>query len=192
MMKTLFIRFKSLLTLGLVLLSISFVWFALTSYHQAKQIIAEEEVLSETGKIENVTEQEMISEPKITIVPQENKEITDNFFSEYRLERERARSEQVEILNEIINNPNSNVEVRLDAQEKLLWLTNNLGKETKIENALFAKGFTDAAVAIESQAIMVIVPSQGLREDEIARIADIVIKIAECKLEDVVIVPKAP
>jgi stage III sporulation protein AH len=192
MMKTLFIRFKSLLTLGLVLLSISFVWFALTSYHQAKQIIAEEEVLSETGKIENVTEQEMISEPKITIVPQENKEITDNFFSEYRLERERTRSEQVEILNEIINNPNSDVEVRLDAQEKLLWLTNNLGKETKIENALFAKGFTDAAVAIESQAIMVIVPSQGLREDEIARIADIVIKIAECELEDVVIVPKAP
>ncbi|MDD2432687.1 MAG: SpoIIIAH-like family protein [Clostridia bacterium] len=191
-MKTFFIRFKSLLTLGLVLLSVSFVWFALTSYHQAKQIIAEEEVFSETGKTDNVTAQEIVSESKITIVPQENKEITDDFFSEYRLERERMRSEQLEILNEIINNPNSNAEAKSEAQEKLLWLTNNLGKETKIEKALLAKGFVDAAVAIESQAIMVIVPSEGLRQDEVAKIADIVIKIAECELEDVVIVPKGP
>jgi stage III sporulation protein AH len=186
-MKTFFIRFKSLLTLGLVFLSVSFVWFALTSYHQAKQTIVEAEVLSETEKGDN---QEITPEPRITIVPQENKKITDDFFSEYRLERERMRSEQLEILNEIINNPNSNAEAKFEAQEKLLWLTNNLGKETKIEKALLAKGFVDAAVAIESQAIMVIVPSEGLRQDEVAKIADIVIKIAECELEDIVIVPK--
>jgi len=193
-MTTIILRFKSLFTIGLVILSISFVWFALTSSNLGKDFSAEDDNLMMTDKTEgfSLESEDVITEPKITIISEEDKELKDNFFSEYRLERERTRSEQVEILNEIINNPNSDVEVRLDAQEKLLWLTNNLGKETKIENALFAKGFTDAAVAIESQAIMVIVPSQGLREDEIARIADIVIKIAECELEDVVIVPKAP
>ena len=37
---------------------------------------------------------------------------------------------------------------------------------------------------------MVVVPSEGLRDDEIARIADIVTMISD-KMEDVVIVPKA-
>lgn len=190
-MTTLFIRFKSLMVFGLVLLSMSFVWFVLTSYHQEEKIAAEVESISETENAEAAAEQEKVSEPSIMIVSQEEKEVKDSFFSEYRLERERTRSEQVEILNEIINNPNSNAEVRSDAQEKLLLFTKNLGQETKIENALLAKGFTEAVAVIEAPSVMVIVPSQGLRQDEIARIADLVIKIAGCKMEDVVIVPKA-
>jgi stage III sporulation protein AH len=192
-MTTIFIRFKSLLTFGLMLLCLSFVWFAFTSSsQQEKKTVAGEEELAVLEKPKEVMEKETISEPSITIIPERGNEITDSFFSEYRLERERTRSEQIEIFNEIINNPNSNAEVRLDAQKKLLWLTNNLGKETKIESALVAKGFTDAAAVIESPTVMVVVPSQGLRQDEIARIADLVMKITECKMEDVVIVPKAP
>ncbi|MGI6144616.1 MAG: SpoIIIAH-like family protein [Clostridia bacterium] len=192
-MTTIFLRFKSLLTLGLIVLSISFVWFALTSGYQGKNFLAEDEhpAMLEETEGDRLEPEEVSTQPQITIISEEEKELKDNFFSEYRLERERTRSERVERLNEIINNPNSSEDIRLKAQEELLWFTNNIGKETKIENALLAKGFTDVISVIEKESVMVVVPSEGLRDDEIARIADIVTMISGCKMEDVVIVPKA-
>lgn len=203
-MRMIYIRFKTIGTFGLALLCVSFIWFAMTSFQREKQAVTQEAVTQEVVTVEDplpVTEtttdskqdsqeDEVTMLPTITIVPQEGKEVKDNFFSEYRLERDRTRSEQVEILNEVINNSNTAAQTRLNAQQKLLLLTDNLGKESKIENALIAKGFPDAAAVIQPHSVMVIVPTKGLRQDEIARIADIVTKIAECKIEDVVIVPK--
>jgi len=191
-MTTIILRFKSLFTIGLVILSISFVWFALTSSNLGKDFSAEDDNLMMTDKTEgfSLESEDVITEPKITIISEEDKELKDNFFSEYRLERERTRSEQAERLNEVINNLNSSEDIRLKAQEELLWFTTNIGKEIKIENALLAKGFTDAISVIEKESVMVVVPSEGLRDDEIARIADIVTMISGCKMEEVVIVPK--
>jgi len=191
-MTTIFLRFKSLITFGLIILSISFVWFALTLNPQGKDFLAEGDNLMMEEEPEGVTfePEDVIAEPQITIISEEDNQLKDNFFSEYRLERERTRSEQVERLNEVINNPNSSEGIRLKAQEELLWVTNNIGKEIKIENAILAKGFTEAISVIEKESVMVVVPSEGLRDDEIARIADIVTMIAGCKMEDVVIVPK--
>ena len=192
-MTTIFLRFKSLFTFGLIILSISFVWFALTSSHLKMDFLAEDDdhlVMTKETEGSKLESGDVIAEPQITIISEEEKELKDNFFSEYRLERERTRSEQVERLNEVINNPNSSEDIRLKAQEELLWFTNNMGKEIKIENALLAKGFTDAISVIEKESVMVVVPSEGLRDDEIARIADIVTMISGCKMEDVVIVPK--
>ncbi len=183
-MKTIFIRFKSVCVLGLMCLSVSFIWFVLNSHYQTQIALLEEKVISEMP-----TKTEPVLETGITIVSQEPEQTTRDFFSEYRLERERMRSEQLEILHQIINNPHSDTESKAEAQEKLLWLSGSLGKEVKIEKALQAKGFHDVAVAVETEVIMVIIPTEGLRQDEIAKIADIVIKIAECDLEDVVIVP---
>lgn len=195
MMTTIFIRFKNLLTFGLVILSISFIWFALTANNMSNDSIAEEDnyisAVDETDIGEQAESEGTLSQPHITIISEEDKELKDNFFSEYRLERERTRSEQVERLNEIINNPNTSVDIRMKAQEDLLWFTNNLGKETKIETALLAKGFSDAVTVIESESVMVVVSSEGLREDEIARIADIVTFISGYNMEDIVIVPKS-
>lgn len=177
-MTTIFIRFKSLLVFGLALLCVSFVWFIITSFDQEQKIMQEEASPSLTE-----------TKSTIAIVPEEKTE-KDSFFSEYRLERDRTRSEQVEVLNELINNANSSTEVRADAQQRLLLLTENLGKETKIETAVMAKGFTEAVAVMQAQSVLIIIPSEGLRQDEIAKIADIVTKIAECKWEDVIIVPK--
>lgn len=196
-MKMIYIRFKTIGTFGLVVLCVSFVWFAMTSFQWERNVaakkainVADAPLVAET--VSDAKAEEAGSLSTVTIVPQEEKEVAvkDDFFSEYRLERDRTRSEQVEILNEVINNPNTAAQTRLDAQQKLLLLTDNLGKESKIENAIIAKGFQEAAAVIQPHSVMVIVPTKGFRQDEIARIADIVTKIAECRMEDVVIVPK--
>ncbi|MCR4442227.1 MAG: SpoIIIAH-like family protein [Peptococcaceae bacterium] len=185
-MKTVFIRFKSLLAFGLVLLSVSTAWLAVTGWEKRQTIQALQE------KEVQVSSFDAEPGPTVTIVPQDPGKTEDSFFSEYRIERERTRGEQIEILREIVSNPNSSAQMRQEAQSKLIRISDNLEKESKIENTLVAKGFKDAVVVIQQEAVMVIVSSGGLRQDEIARISDIVVKVVGCKQEDVVIVPKAP
>ncbi len=199
-MRTIYIRFKSLFIFGLIILGVSFVWFSINSLQQENLLAQkgtdatdqsiEQEIAAETGsETESATE----AKPMITLLPEENMAQANqerDFFNEYRIERERTQSEQMEILNDIIHNPNSSAQIRTDAQQKLMGLTENLSREAKIESALIAKGFAEAIAVLQEPSVMVIVPSEGFRQDEIARIADIVSKIAECRWEDVIIVPK--
>lgn len=189
-MRTVFIRMKSLLAFALILLSAAFVWVGLEAVDTYRAALLEEQQPPDpetTGVVQELPD----TEPVVAITPQDNSIGKDNFFSEYRIERDRTRSQQVEILREIVNNPNSSAQVRQEAQQKLIRIAENLEKESKIENALIAKGFKEAVAVIQQSSVMVIVQSSGLRQDEIARISDIVIKVTDCRLEDVVIVPKA-
>ena len=188
-MTTIIIRLKSLIVFGLVLLSISFIWLGVTRWDKYKDVFKEKERLVQTAPAEQDGGKEF-KQPVVAIV-QEEKGVKDDFFSEYKMERERTRSGQIEILREIVSNPNSSAQMRQEAQQKLIKISDNLEKESKIENALVAKGFKEAIVEIQPEAVMVIVPSNGLRQDEIARISDIVIKVSGCRMEDVVIVPKS-
>lgn len=179
-MTTVFIRIRSLMIFGLALLSVSIVWLGVVNYNK----------VAKAPPVEN--NQPAAVQPTVTIVDQAlvvNKD--NNFFSEYRIQRDKVRSECQESLREIVNNPNSSSQMRQDAQQKLIKITDNLEKESKIENTLIAKGFKDAITMIQPESVMIIIPSTGLRQDEIARISDVVVKISGCKMEDVVIVPKA-
>lgn len=185
-MKTIFIRLKSLVIFGMILLSITFFWLGLGEWQKYRNNVTEQEKAVQSADTLTLTE------PMVTIVAEEESTGKDDFFSEYRLQRERTRSEQLEILREVVSNPNSSAQVRQQAQLKLIEIADNLEKVSKTENTLIAKGFRDAIVVMQEQAVMVILPSEGLRQDEIARVADMVVKIMGCKLEDVVIVPKTP
>jgi len=189
-MTTIYVRFKSILTFGLIVFSLSFLWFSFQTLQQEYGPTQE----TATG-VSELTNEETAPDSNglMTLVPEEQNEQsikTNNFFSEYRLERERTLSEQTELLQEIIANEHSSAQMRTDAQQKLIGLTENLSREAKIENALLAKGFSEAIAVIQEPSVLVIVPSEGFRQDEIARIADVVTKIAQCRWEDVVIIPK--
>lgn len=192
--KIFFIRLRSLLVFGMVLLAGSIAWIGLSSldiYQEAVQRINQEAVNPEKEGTIAPTFEPGAEGPTVAIVPQETVPSKDSFFNEYKIERDRKRSEQVEILREIVNNPNSSSQMRLEAQQKLISISDFLEKESKIENALVAKGFREVVSVIQQGSVMVIVQSNGLRQDEVARISDIVVKVTGCKPEEVVIVPKA-
>lgn len=193
---TFFVRLRTILIFGVVLVCASLIWIGFAGLDKYKEVLNDKLGFS-IEKVEEVDgevleESTTQIEPSVTIAANEENAKRDNFFNEYRIERDRRRSESVEILREIVNNPNSSASMRQEAQQNLISIADVLGKESKIENALVAKGFKDAVVVIQKEAVMVIVPSSGLRDDEIARISDIVIKVVGCKMEDVVIVPKTP
>lgn len=190
-MTTIYIKLKNLLFFGVILLFVAFLWLGLAGWN-AKNNIANQDNISNNSI--NADEGDKVSPqvvPTVTIQPQDEQANKENFFIEYRLERDRTRSERIEILRGIVSNPNSSSQMRQEAQKKLINISDNIDKESKIENALIAKGFNDAIAVIQTESVMVIVASNGFRQDEIARISDIVIKVTGCKLENVVIVPKA-
>ncbi|MDW7674946.1 MAG: SpoIIIAH-like family protein, partial [Bacillota bacterium] len=77
--------------------------------------------------------------------------IESSYFMEYKLERDRIRSRQIDILREIVNNPNSISENRMEAQQRLFRISDNVEKELELESLLAAKGLEHTAVLIQAE-----------------------------------------
>lgn len=120
-----------------------------------------------------------------------DEEDDSSFFAEYRLERERTRSQRIDILNMVINNPNTAPEVRLDAQKELEQIAEKTETEMVVENLLTAKGFEDALLFIHDGSVDVIVKTtDGLTQAEAIQIRDIVARSLNIPMADVVIIEK--
>lgn len=93
---------------------------------------------------------------------------TQAFFPTYRLQRERVRGQQLELLREIINNSNTDEKSRQSALERLLSLTNRMEVELKAEAVLKADGCKEAIVIMQNNdATLVISGAEYDRTDEI-------------------------
>lgn len=112
------------------------------------------------------------------------------FFVEYRLERERNRGHQIEIAREIINNTNSDQEIRKKAQEQLYVISNNLQKELDVESLIRAKGFKDAVVFLEGQTVTVVIQAKELSQEDAIKVTDLVSRSTQVNPQNIVIIPK--
>ncbi|NLC07326.1 MAG: SpoIIIAH-like family protein [Syntrophomonadaceae bacterium] len=131
----------------------------------------EESRISNSAESLSALENQAISEMEnelipVTAVGAQAKENSRQFFAEFRMERDRIRSQQVELYREIINNPDSTTEIRQEAQQKLLNLTQEIDKEMKIENLLTARGYSEAVVFLQPQAVSVVVLSPGFTAEQ--------------------------
>ncbi len=119
---------------------------------------------------------------------EENKE--DDFFVKYRLERDKVRSEQVNHLRELINNPNTDTEKKKEAQDTLLNLTKKIEQEMEIESLIRVQGFPEALAYLHDNSVDVIVQTEGLTRNEATKIGHIVIRITNFREEDINILEK--
>ena len=111
------------------------------------------------------------------------------FFIEYRLDRDRTRGQQLELLRKIIDDANSEAEIRQEAQEKIIQITNFLEKELHLENLIKAKGFEDAVAFLKPQSVTTVVDQKEFSRDEIIRIKDLVMTVTGQNIENIFIVP---
>jgi len=96
------------------------------------------------------------------------------FFIEYRLERDRQRSQQIALLKQIIDNPNSGGEGKQEAQKRLVELTQQMDLEMQLEKLIVAKGYKDAAVFIQPNAVNVIIMAEKFGDEDANKIGDLV------------------
>ena len=121
-----------------------------------------------------------------------DKQEEEDFFVEYRIERDQARSEQINLLREMINNPNSDKEVKNKAQSKLLAITNNLEEEMEIESLIQARGYKDGIAFIHNNSVEVIVAAESLNQQDVAKIGDLITNTTDVDLKDITIIEKSP
>jgi len=95
------------------------------------------------------------------------------FFAEYRLERERVRSREIDMLQQLINNPNVTSESKKEAEEKLLKLQELIELELLVESAIRAQNIDNAILIMQEEAALVIVDAKELSSEQILLIAEI-------------------
>ncbi|MGI6712995.1 MAG: SpoIIIAH-like family protein [Bacillota bacterium] len=126
--------------------------------------------------------------------PELNSAVNDNYsndyFVNYRIEREKIRSHQIEILEEIVNNPNSISEAKKQAQDKLLALTQTMENELKLENLIKSKRYEDTVVLIQPKSAMVVVKGDKIVDEDTIRIAELVSNSTGLGFENIIITTK--
>ncbi len=113
-----------------------------------------------------------------------------DFFVDYRLERDRIRSQQVEMLREIINNPKADDASRKAASTRWLAITEELGKEMELENLVKAKGFEDALVFLQENTAVVILKAKDLNAVESSKVMDVIRRGTGIKAENINVMTK--
>lgn len=141
-----------------------------------------EEVRKGTEEISEPEETEELNQP-----PVNDSYSGSDFFVEYRLERERVRSQQMDMLREIVHNPNADAENRKEAHRILLEVSQRLELEMEAEGLIKAKGFRDAVVFFNEEQIHVIVKAEQLEVAQVAQIGDLITGMYGANLEHIII-----
>jgi stage III sporulation protein AH len=124
----------------------------------------------------------MVAEPIIPVS-------TPDFFIEYRLERDKIRSERSDLLRESIKNAKTD-DSRNQAQDIVLKMIAEKQKETEMESLIKSRGFADALVFIRENSVSAIIKTNSLSKEEVIQVADIISKVSGVKAEDISISAK--
>jgi stage III sporulation protein AH len=89
------------------------------------------------------------------------------------VERERVRGRQTEMLQNIINDRNTEKAAREAASTRLMNISADMEKEMKAENLVKSLGFSDCVVISQAGFMNVILQSESVNEDEEKEIKNI-------------------
>lgn len=111
------------------------------------------------------------------------------FVAQAKVDREQIRSQNKEMLLEIIDNEALSEEERQAAVASMVEMTDLAEKEAAAETMLEAKGFADVVVNLTGTSADVMVPENQLSDTQRAQIEDIIMRKTEISGENIVITP---
>ncbi len=116
----------------------------------------------------------------------------NDYFINYEMEREKVRSEQLELLNEMVEGENTLPEVKQEAENKILAITEGMENELLLESLLVAKYGGEAVVFVQEDKVNVILRPQegGIDDQEAEKIAQLVDTYTGIGYENAIIVIK--
>ncbi|NLY39627.1 MAG: SpoIIIAH-like family protein [Firmicutes bacterium] len=112
------------------------------------------------------------------------------FFAEYRLQRDRVRAQEIEMLEGVINNENASPEAKAEAEALLLSIVDLMEQELMIENVLKAQGFADAIFFFQNRVASVMVKQAELSEREFVQVTETVAGIVGIDREEVQVIAR--
>jgi len=127
---------------------------------------------------------------EVVVSKSENSD-AESYFAMTEVSRQRTRDEAIEVLQTIVDNEASAEEDRTNALNSINAIAENIQREGNIESLVVSKGFEDCVAVISDGAATVVVKSDGLLENEITQIREIVYTEAGILPQDLRIIEKA-
>lgn len=112
-----------------------------------------------------------------------------DYFASAKLAREQTRAKNIEILMDIINNKSIDSADKKSAKRQIANIKKNSEKENAAETMLNAKGYENATVSINDGNADVVISAEGLTEQDIEQIENIVKRKTGIEADRIVITP---
>lgn len=148
----------------------------------AKYLPSDAKYLGEASYVDNTSEEETV---------QTSAKAEEDYFSKAKKERESARNEAVETIEETLKNDKLTEEDKKSALAKIEEIGDRIERESNIESLLKAKGFENALAVINDTGISVVVASEGLTSAQTLQIQDIITEQTNIQLNNIKIIPIA-
>jgi|GEM_PF-4167366 len=110
-------------------------------------------------------------------------------LSSYEAERRTTRLKELEYLDEILADENTDEETRTLASQQRIEVMKNIQDEQVISEVLIGKGFERVTVVCGSDSVNVLVDGSTLDDAKVAQILDVVLTETEATAENVKIIP---
>ncbi len=146
-------------------------------------------VLTDTLNAEKVMSDDtlLLSADEAVLTDADPNTATD-YFAAVRLSRQQARDSAVNLLQDVsVNSDQTKAE---ESAAELEDIVQTALTEAQIESLIIAKGYTDCVAYMSNEGISVAVsaPEGGLKQEDVAVIADIVMTQSEYTLDDIRVV----
>lgn len=110
------------------------------------------------------------------------------YFAQAKITRNQTRDSANEALMALIADDTIPQDQRAVLTEKAAALAASVEVEGKIENLIKAKGFTDCMVYYDTERVDVVVKTNGLLDNEVAQMKDIILKETALPAENISII----
>ena len=111
-----------------------------------------------------------------------------DYFAAVRLSRQQARDSALSLLQEAMSY--TGAEGSAESSQQLEHIIQTALQEAQIESLIIAKGYAECVVYITDEGISIAVatPEGGLKQEDVAVIADIVLSQSDFGIEDITVV----
>lgn len=199
------VRKKNIIICSMIILLfvVGYVYNSFTSERLADAALDLEPQVADTGVIEDMGAEDVMTADatvaekgdEAAVVEENDNEAIEtaaaaSFFSEYRLEREKNRSKEVEMWQDIINSEKAEENFKSMAQQELVKIVALTEKEMIIENLIVARGFDDALVFLTDDSATAIVGAKELTPANVAQIQDIIVRKTKLDAKNIKIMKK--
>lgn len=145
----------------------------------------------DTKNFEDIEEMTKNTEENIQeAINREDSLRSKNYYIEQRLSRDKLRAGLIDRLNEIVNNDNTNEEMRTEAQKKIMKIGELSEKELVVEGLIKAKGFDDVLIFLTDESAKVVVSTEELNEQDVVKILDVVMTETDLEASNIKIMKK--
>ena len=103
-----------------------------------------------------------------------NTDETADFFAVSQIERQRARDEAIEVLQNVVDDATSLEAAKEQALADIAAIAANIETEANIESLIKAKGFEECVAVISGEKANIVVKSEGLKPNQLSQILEIV------------------